>query len=354
MQQLHSYTDTRVCAVCGFAGGRTPWRWYAYCPGVRWYAWERIPKNLATRIALNREGLKPADLAQPDGYYVAWSRRTYVLLYDRERAILKRAARSEREQAARAESGRRLTALRTCTTCGSVVKSPKHLVPVGDGSEETHRLCSACFGEWEHQQEIRGLCVHVQELLTAATKDGARPLRVLDTETTGLDSEDEPIELAILDGLSGTVLLDTRLRPSVPITDGAYMVHGITEEELHEVPTLPDLWPRVCQLLAGTLVIAYNAEFDALMLGQGAARYGLEMPRARWWCLMEACSALNPDVDEHGDRRWLSLAAAYYALGIQAPWAPHGALADAQAACIVLHELASRATDVPKTGDVAQ
>jgi ribosomal protein L37E len=25
MQQLHTYMDTRVCAVCGFAGGRLRW-----------------------------------------------------------------------------------------------------------------------------------------------------------------------------------------------------------------------------------------------------------------------------------------------------------------------------------------
>jgi hypothetical protein len=93
MQQQHTYTDKGPCAVCGFSGARQSWN--ASCPGVRWYAWETIPASFATRSALDREGLKPADIAQPDGYYLVWSRHVYVLLYDRKQAIPKRAARSE-------------------------------------------------------------------------------------------------------------------------------------------------------------------------------------------------------------------------------------------------------------------
>jgi DNA polymerase III epsilon subunit-like protein len=56
-----------------------------------------------------------------------------------------------------------------------------------------------------------------------------------------LGGEDNPIELAIVDGVTGDVLLDTRLRPSVPISAEAYMVHGISEREVLRAPTLTEV-----------------------------------------------------------------------------------------------------------------
>ncbi len=44
---------------------------------------------------------------------------------------------------------------------------------------------------------------------------------ILDTETTGLGKNDEIIEISIL-ALDGTVLLDTYVKPSIPVSKGAY------------------------------------------------------------------------------------------------------------------------------------
>ena len=52
-------------------------------------------------------------------------------------------------------------------------------------------------------------------------------LAFLDTETTGLDNGAQIIEIAIIDG-TGDVMVDLRLKPSVPIDERAQEVHGIS------------------------------------------------------------------------------------------------------------------------------
>jgi Exonuclease len=244
-----------------------------------------------------------------------------------------------RERAAQAEGARRLRAMRTCTQCGALAQSARHLIrPAGD-DPASPRLCTRCYEAWEYAAGLRALYHEARELLDRAAAPGGRPLRVLDTETTGLGEQDEPIELAIVDGLNGAVLLDTRLRPLAPISPGAYAIHGISASELQDAPALADIWSRVCELLSGALVIAYNADFDRQVLAQAAQRYGLRLPKCRWYCLMEACSVFDAPVDG----RWLSLNAVCAELEVQGAPA-HSARADALSALAVVQALAARAT----------
>ncbi|HEV2459954.1 MAG TPA: 3'-5' exonuclease [Ktedonobacterales bacterium] len=358
----HALDEGRTCTVCGVWLDRRGVWWLADCPGVRWYAWERVPAELATRTALAREGLRPADRAAPAGYYVAWRRKGVVLLYDRRLAIPKRAARSERERASRAAGARRLLASRTCTQCGRIVHSAGRLWTPPAPSDDPDRvlrstlaggvphLCEGCAAAWEYRAELRNLYRVARAILRAggaALDLGASrmaadaPLRVLDTETTGLALYDEPVELCVVDGRTGAVLLDTRLRPTMPISEGAYALHGISMKDLRKAPGLAEVWPRVRELLRGSLVVCYNAELDRRLLAQAAARYGLQRLACRWWCLMEASTVFDaPD-----DGRWLSLGDICAELGVtRAEFGPaHGARADARAALAVLRALAARA-----------
>jgi DNA polymerase III epsilon subunit-like protein len=219
------------------------------------------------------------------------------------------------------------------------VQSMRRLIhPAGD-DPASPRLCASCYEDWEYVASLRALYHEARGLLEHAAAPGGRPLRVLDTETTGLEEQDEPIELAIVDGLTGAVLLDTRLRPLAPISPGAYAVHGVSSSELQDAPALADIWSRVCDLLSGALVIAYNAEFDRQMFAQAAQRYGLRMPKCRWYCLMEACAVF----DAPEDGRWLPLGAVCAELEVRSAPA-HGARTDALAALAVVQALAARAT----------
>jgi DNA polymerase-3 subunit epsilon len=109
---------------------------------------------------------------------------------------------------------------------------------------------------------------------------------ILDTETTGLDANDEIIQVGIID-LDGNVLLDTLVRPTVPIASEARSVHGITDEVLADAPYFSDLYDTLAGLLVNRCVLAYNADFDSRLLEQTCAKYGLPaFEVAEWDCVM--------------------------------------------------------------------
>jgi DNA polymerase III epsilon subunit-like protein len=102
---------------------------------------------------------------------------------------------------------------------------------------------------------------------------GKQPL-YLDTETTGLDSSAEIIEISILD-YNGAVLLDSLIKPLNPIPADATKIHHITNEMVQSAPTWPVLWPTIRSLLVGSLIGIYNADFDMKMLQQTHHKYQL-------------------------------------------------------------------------------
>ncbi|WP_197697277.1 exonuclease domain-containing protein [Streptomyces sp. 3214.6] len=51
---------------------------------------------------------------------------------------------------------------------------------------------------------------------------------ILDTETTDLPGQ--TVEIAVIDAATGKKLMDTLVKPTEPISDGARWVHGITDE----------------------------------------------------------------------------------------------------------------------------
>jgi DNA polymerase III epsilon subunit-like protein len=90
----------------------------------------------------------------------------------------------------------------------------------------------------------------------------------LDTETTGLDDHHsvvDAVEIAIVDD-NGNVLINSLLRPSCPISSGAFMVHKITEAMVAEAPTLQDLEQRIIEAVRGKLVVMYNKTFPLRQL----------------------------------------------------------------------------------------
>lgn len=69
-----------------------------------------------------------------------------------------------------------------------------------------------------------------QEVITWARRVVAEgEALILDTETTGLEAHDEVIQLAIVD-MRGNVVLQSLVRPTVPVGTEARAIHGITDE----------------------------------------------------------------------------------------------------------------------------
>jgi len=109
---------------------------------------------------------------------------------------------------------------------------------------------------------------------------------ILDTETTGLDPRAEVVQIAVV-GPDRTSLLNSLVRPTIPIPPDATAIHGISDAMVAAAPGLPQIMPRLGAILFGKLVIAYNAAFDERLLQQSAFRHRLGWPMCQWACAME-------------------------------------------------------------------
>ena len=115
---------------------------------------------------------------------------------------------------------------------------------------------------------------------------------ILDTETTGL-KQAEVIEVSVIN-TKGEVLLDTLVRPRTSyMNPHARRVHGISLGELETQPTWPEILPELTELTDRATVLAWNAPFDARMLEQTSAAWGLTHPKILFACAMQMYARLK-------------------------------------------------------------
>lgn len=104
---------------------------------------------------------------------------------------------------------------------------------------------------------------------------GADRFVVVDTETTGVYSNDRVVEVAIVTlSLDGEVIdhFDTLVNPCRDVS--ASHIHGITASMVHDAPTFEDIAGDVAVRLHGACFVAHNAPFDRRMLGAEFDRLG--------------------------------------------------------------------------------
>jgi DNA polymerase III subunit epsilon len=164
-----------------------------------------------------------------------------------------------------------------------------------------------------------------------------RPL-VLDTETSGLESSHEVIELALVER-DGTVLLNTLLQCQGEIPEDATRIHGITKAMLASAPSFPEVLAELSSYRDREIII-YNAAFDIPLLAQTAARYQVALPRFRSHCLMiQYLAYVTADPKTGPSResyRSLEAACTHFKIAVGG----HRAVSDAQAARAVFCRLA--------------
>lgn len=110
------------------------------------------------------------------------------------------------------------------------------------------------------------------------------PLATCDTETTGVDVENDRIVTAVLDlydehgrGASLSMMLD----PGIEIPEAATLVHGITTEQaqaegIAPVTALSRLVAGLAAVWAqGIPVVVYNAAYDFTLIDRECRRHGL-------------------------------------------------------------------------------
>ena len=166
----------------------------------------------------------------------------------------------------------------------------------------------------------------------------------LDTETTGLENHAEICEIAVL-AADGSSLVDTLVRPTGPIPDGARGVHGISDNDVRDAPTFAEVAPWLRDVLDRREVVIYNADYDTRLLTQSAQ--ARRLPPQSWGrpptfrCAMrlyaEYHGAWNPS---RGAYAWHKQHAAARALGLALPDDLHRARADAELCRRIVRKMA--------------
>jgi DNA polymerase-3 subunit epsilon len=170
---------------------------------------------------------------------------------------------------------------------------------------------------------------------------------ILDTETTGLE-DGEICQIAIVNH-DGSILIDTLVKPSVPIPARATAIHGITNPMVVDAPAWSAIAPQVVNLLNGRNVVAYNAIFDRKMLHRSAEAGRLPKTDwktfSHWWCAMEAFSAHYGQAG-HFRRGYryqsLQTAAKHYQIAVERA---HTALDDCMTTLAVVRAMAAEKTE---------
>jgi DNA polymerase-3 subunit epsilon len=94
---------------------------------------------------------------------------------------------------------------------------------------------------------------------------------VLDTETTGLETEEghrilEVGCVEIIDRRITRRYYHQYINPVREIDDGALEVHGITREFLADKPRFANIWPDFLEFVQGAELIIHNAAFDVAFI----------------------------------------------------------------------------------------
>ena len=173
---------------------------------------------------------------------------------------------------------------------------------------------------------------------------------IFDTETTGLDSDAEIIEISCITA-RGSVRLDTLVKPTTSVPEGATRIHGLSDADLVAAPTILELEPRIKAIFDHRTVGSYNLAYDTRLVGQSLHKAKGGRPVDRDWddsnfCIMELYAQFWGDWhDYHASYTWQALGNALNQCGITIEGPLHRALADARGALAVLQYIAAADTE---------
>ena len=103
---------------------------------------------------------------------------------------------------------------------------------------------------------------------------------VLDTETTGLDpaTGDRIVEIGAVEMLNGVpsgASFHRYINPERDMPEGAFRVHGLSEEFLRGHPVFAAIATEFVDFIAGDRLVIHNAEFDVKFINAELARLDL-------------------------------------------------------------------------------
>lgn len=103
---------------------------------------------------------------------------------------------------------------------------------------------------------------------------------ILDLESTGLLREDPTTEIAqiCITDTQGRQLLSMLLKPAQPMEDRVIAIHNITNDQVFKQPTFYQVAKMIAFVLKDKHVVAFNAEFDWVLLTHMFKKYKFEKP----------------------------------------------------------------------------
>ena len=171
----------------------------------------------------------------------------------------------------------------------------------------------------------------------------ARPLVVFDLETTGVEiGRDRIVEIGVvrLDPDGSRDEWVQRINPDMPIPPGATAVHGITDDDVRDMPRLADVAAHLLALFADADAAGFNsASFDLPFLAADLERVGQTLDRSS----LRHVDAMR--IFHLKEPRDLSAALRFYCGREHA--GAHSALADARATLDILEAQVARYDDLP-------
>jgi len=160
--------------------------------------------------------------------------------------------------------------------------------------------------------------------------------------------------------LSGRVLLDTLVRPTIAVPRETTLIHGLSDAHLAQAPRFPEVFATLWPLLQGRTVLAYGMAFDYRLLGYNARLHGLALPPeleretppvqlvdgTRLHCLMQSYAQFwqEPSLDSRSLDGWRRKALAMAARSQGIPvLETHRALPDCRLKAALVQALAGEA-----------
>lgn len=99
---------------------------------------------------------------------------------------------------------------------------------------------------------------------------------ILDTETTGIQKDDEIIQLSIIN-LFGETVYSSYFFPQKEIHFEAAKVNGLSKRKLVNAPLWVNEWCKIAPILANKKILIHNAKFDVRLIKQTCQRYNVDI-----------------------------------------------------------------------------
>lgn len=152
---------------------------------------------------------------------------------------------------------------------------------------------------------------------------------ILDTETTGL-GDAEIVDICVMSRY-GQPLLNTLVKPTIPIPSDSTRIHKITDAMVENAPTFPEIYPRLKALMEEKVVVIYNSGFDFNIIQYCCRLHNLPEIKFYTECAMLWYAQYKGDWNSYyGNYRWQKLPGG----------GEHRALSDCQCVYRLLLEMA--------------